>query len=167
MISLYPKDDKEQRLRIKRFLMAASSYLIFSFLVLYCYYLGLYRMSLAATLAWFGFVIAMNAGFYSIFRLGINLRFQDRSMTMIQIAAATIVTMVTLYFIEDVRGAALLFYIVSFSFGIFRLRVKQFLVLAIIALLGYSLIIVLLMVYAPIESSLRWRSSAGSFSPWC
>ena len=149
MISLYPKDDKEQRIRITRFLMAASSYLIFSFLVLYCYYLGLYRMSLAGTLSWFGFVVAMNMGFYSMFRLGINLKFQDKSMTMIQIACATLVTMVTLYFIDDVRGAALLFYIVSFSFGIFRLRVKQFLALAIFAILGYSLIIVLLMLYAP------------------
>ncbi|MBU0994780.1 MAG: GGDEF domain-containing protein [Proteobacteria bacterium] len=149
MISLYPKNDKDQKIRIKRFLMAASSYLVFALLILYCYYLGIYRMPFALTISWFVFVVLMNVVFYSIFRLGINLRFKDKSLTMFQIAAATLVTMVTLYFLDQVRGAGLLFYIVSFSFGIFRLQVRQFLILAIFALLGYLIIILLLMKFEP------------------
>lgn len=149
MISFYPKNDQDQKIRIKRFLMAASSYLVFAFLVLYCYYLGIYKMSVVLTWSWFGFVVLMNIAFYTVFRLGINLRFKDKSLTMFQIASATLVTMVTLYFLDYLRGAGLLFYMVSFSFGIFRLRVRQFLTLALFALLGYAAIIYLLMVFEP------------------
>ncbi len=43
MLHIIPREDPNQALRIKRFLMAFGSYFIWMLLVLYCYMQGLFR----------------------------------------------------------------------------------------------------------------------------
>ena len=54
MMHIIPKDDPKQTLRIKRFLMAFGTYIIWMLIALFCYYDGLFaRIALADLLDFF------------------------------------------------------------------------------------------------------------------
>lgn len=98
---------------------------------------------------WIAVVFLVNTGFYFTIRSEWNMRFKDKSLAVPQIIAATLITMVTIYFIDHARGAMLLLYIVSFTFGVFRLTVKQFFLLTLFALLSFGTVILLLVIFEP------------------
>jgi diguanylate cyclase (GGDEF)-like protein len=142
MWGILPKDDPNQALRIRRFLMAAASYIMWMALFAYCYYEGLARISLVLILLFFCIILLMNTAFYIIFRTGVNKRFKDASLTMPQMIAATLCIMVIAYcFTNESRGIVLSIYLVVFVFGVFRLQTRQFFILAFIALAGYGFVI--------------------------
>jgi diguanylate cyclase (GGDEF)-like protein len=144
MLSIIPHEDHEQALRVKRFLMAFGSYLMWTVLILYCFIQGLFRMSLDQTLGLCGIVFAMNIIIYTIIRTGLNKRFKDPSLTEIQMILGTVTVIIMTYHLNQARGIMLLTYMVVFIFGIFRLNFRQFCALSIFAVLGYGLVITLL-----------------------
>jgi len=81
--TLFPEDAK-QKLRLKRFFMAALSYVLWVGLTFYCYQLGLVDVSyeqfwVAAALAFL-----CNLVFYLLIRSGLNLYWPDPSLTLPQ-----------------------------------------------------------------------------------
>ena len=72
---------------------------------------------------------------------GLNKRFKDPSLTLFQMAWATICIMITLYFIYDLRMVVLMYYLLVMIFGAFRLRLKDFLIISALAIVGYGLVI--------------------------
>jgi len=177
MIDLIPKNDHDQALRIRRFLMAFSAYILWILLTIYCYYLGLFRLSLSYIILICCLVLIMNLVLYIIFRTGINKRFLDRSLTMQQMLLGTIWIMILAYYMDEARGIMLLIYLVIFIFGVFRLQIRQFVILALYALFGYGYVIVLLLSYRPesidlqietlyllvLAANLFWFSIIGSY----
>ena len=155
MISLIPQTSSDQQLRIKRFLMAALSYIVFLFLIIICQQLGIFILSFTNTIAMAGIVFVLNLSFYIIFRTGFNLKFSDKSLTTIQMASAMLVIMVTIYFIDEVRGTFLLLYIVTLSFGIFRLRTRQFLIFTGLIILSYLTVVFIMMKFQPHRTDIR------------
>jgi len=148
MWGILPKDDPKQALRIRRFLMAAASYIMWMGLHAYCYYQGLVRTSLATISLAFCLVVLMNVAFYIIFRTGVNKHFKDASLTMPQMIAATFWIMVIAYYtVNEARGIVLSLYLVVFIFGVFRLRARQFFILTFIAMAGYGFVIFSLLTY--------------------
>lgn len=155
MLSIFPRSDFDQALRIRRFFIAAASYTMWIFLVIYCHTQDIFRMSLVSTLGTCLLVIFMNVILYGIFRSGLNKRFQDPSLTQAQILLATFWIMVIAYHLDEARGITHLLYLVAFIFGVFKLNLRQFLILELYALIGYAYVIALLLAHHPDKINLR------------
>ncbi len=144
MSGFFPKDDYRQTLRIKRFMMAAASYVMWLALSYLCVYQGLARAPLGVFFVSTMIIIVLNTGIYFIFRTGLNKRFNDPSLTLLQMMIATVWCMVIVYYADKARSIMLILYLVVFVFGLFRLRVKQFLFLSVFAVANYAAVIFLL-----------------------
>jgi len=77
-------------------------------------------------------------------RTGFNKRFNDPSLTLLQMMIATFWIMVVLYYSDSARSGVLLLYLVVFVFGLFRLNVRAFLFLSLFAIAAYSTVIFLI-----------------------
>lgn len=145
MFSIFPEDDRNQTLRLKRFLMALGSYLMWLAICVLFYSQGEMKRATAEILviASLG-VITCNLLIYSLIRSGLNKKFKDPSLTLLQMIMATFWVMVIAYYADTMRSLVLLTYLVVFIFGLFRLNVWQFLFLSVFAVINYSLVILLL-----------------------
>ncbi|HEX4300066.1 MAG TPA: GGDEF domain-containing protein [Gammaproteobacteria bacterium] len=136
----FPEDAK-QSLRIRRFLMAALSYVLWVGLTAYCYQLGLVQVSPQ------GFWIAValtgvcNLVFYALLRSGLNRYWPDPSLTLPQMVVATVWVMLLMALAPKVRGMLLMLYAVVFLFGVFRLRRGEYLGLTALVTVGYGLVV--------------------------
>jgi diguanylate cyclase len=151
----FPKDDPAQALRMRHTVMAAASYVTIIGFVIYCSYVGLSRLSPAATWGLSALALTVNALFYLAISSGWNRRLRDPSMTLIQIVASNAWLLLVLYYTEQIRGAVLILFLNSFIFGILQLRTAQFLGVALLALAGYGAVIGLLAKYHPQSLDLR------------
>ena len=145
MFSMFPKDDHKQTLRIKRFLMAFGSYLMWMVITFTLYSLAqLNRMTSNVLSVSFLGIIICNLLIYALIRSGLNKKSKDPSLTLLQMVIATFWVMVIVYYADSMRSMVLLVYLVVFVFGLFKLNVWQFLFLSAFAIINYSLIILLL-----------------------
>lgn len=144
MFSIFPKNDDDQTLRIKRFLMAFGSYLICIIVIVLVYSQELTRIPFNLLVIYFLGVFVCNISIYAIIRAGLNKRFKDPSLTILQMVIATFWVMVVVYYAESPRSAVLLVYVIVFVFGLFRLNVRQFLFLSAFSVVSYTLVILLL-----------------------
>jgi diguanylate cyclase len=145
MFKIFPEDDRNQTLRLKRFLMALGSYLMWLAICILFYSQGEMQRGTVGVLVMAGIgIIACNLLIYSIIRSGFNKRLKDPSLTLLQMIIATFWVMVIAYYADNMRSLVLLTYLVVFIFGLFRLNVWQFLFLSVFAVVNYSLVILLL-----------------------
>jgi diguanylate cyclase (GGDEF)-like protein len=148
---IIPEDNPQQALRLRRYFMALTMYMLCAFLA--------YLSYLANIMEWrtiLGFLIiipAINITFYIVFRTGLNLRMTDPSLTSAQIYCAILVTMFGMYYANEARGFLLLVYVLILLFGIFRLNTRQFLFVSAFSLLTYGVNIVLLYNFRPEQIS--------------
>lgn len=149
MFSIIPQKDPDQSLRIRRFFMATASYIMWLGLVGYFYAAGFLRMTLAGLMTIYAVLTFYNIVVYLIFRFGWNKRYRDPSLTLPQMLAATAFTMLALYWTENARGVIVTLYLVTFLFGVFRLRIRDFLFLTLFAMGSYSLVVLLIQVHHP------------------
>jgi diguanylate cyclase (GGDEF)-like protein len=89
-------------------------------------------------------IVICNLLIYALIRSGLNKKFKDPSLTLLQMIIATFWVMVIVYYSDSMRSLVLLTYLVVFIFGLFRLNVWQFLFLSAFAVANYSLVIFLL-----------------------
>ncbi|QAU33143.1 GGDEF domain-containing protein [Janthinobacterium sp. 17J80-10] len=145
----FPKDDPAQATRARHTLMSSiSSLTIISFTV-YCSHVGLFRVPLPGLFGFVALALAIHALFYAAICAGWNRRLADPSMTLVQIINSILWMMFVLYFIEQVRGTVLMLFMIIFVFGIFRLRLAQFIGAAVFALGAYAIVIALLFFNRP------------------
>ncbi len=140
-------DDKEQAIRIQRFMVSMIAYFLSFGLALLTYelgYLDRWSMGYAGVV-----VIGIFGGFYFWFRSGLNLRMPDPSLTMMQMVVATLVIMFLIYNVTYVRGQFLIIYSVVFLFGIYGLTQRQFLGLSVFVLATYAFVIYMLRHHHP------------------
>lgn len=152
-IGLYPRDNKEQTVRIRRFFMAAGTYAVAFILGLLQSRLGLMEVG-PLYFVLIG-VTAILTGYYLLFRTGTNLRFRDPSLTAPQMYTAAMVLMYCLYVAGPGRGVYLIIYLIVFLFGIFRFDTRQFLRITIFSLATYGLVIYLLLTFKPDTINLK------------
>jgi diguanylate cyclase (GGDEF)-like protein len=145
--SIIPKDDPKQALRIRRFLMAFSAYVICAILCYFSYFAGFVEWK--AFLVWVSAAAVINIILYTILRTGLNLKMADPSMTVIQMCVAILFVMYIMYTANETRGVLLLIYVVILLFGIYRLNTRSFLYVSIFTFLTYGGVITQLHIYRP------------------
>ena len=146
-MELTPQENKEQEVRMRRFLMAAGSSLMVIALAALCWWQGIldFIPFLQATLA----IVFLIVLFYTAFRTGWNRRFSDPSLTLPQIVTSILVISHLLFFANEARTLFLLIYMVSFTFGMFHLSTRQIFGIAYFILACHASVIVLLWKFRP------------------
>ena len=139
--------------------MAAGTSLMVIVLLLVAYLFdGLDRTGLVQGTALILFWVAL---FYVLFRSGLNLRLRDPSLTMPQLASSILTMAYVMYYADRGRGALLIVFLVSFLFGVFRLRTRQLLLLAAIAIARLRAMVLALYAFKPRDRRSRpTRSSS-------
>jgi diguanylate cyclase (GGDEF)-like protein len=141
---ILPADNPQQAHRIRRLFMAAGASAMVTVLLYVSHRFGVLSLRAFVTAA---LLTLMFIGvFYGVFRSGLNLRFLDPSLTLLQILASTVVILYVLYESPRGHGVLSLIYMVSFLFGVFRLTTRELLGLTGFVALSYGLLI-----------SLHWR----------
>ena len=139
--------DDRQALRTRRFLMAAGTSLMVIALLGITYAFG--------GLEWTGLVqgtvliLLWIAVFFVAIRSGFNLRFSDPSLTAPQVASSIVTMAYIMYYADRGRGALLLVFLMTFLFGVFKLRTRQLVLLAVTAILAYGVQVLALYRYKP------------------
>ena len=139
---LFPGDDHEQIVRLRRYLIAAATSLTVVFLLGVCV--------LAGVLAWRPFAIAASvvllsiAAFYFLFRSGLNRRARDPSLTVPMMFAAICVVTYALYHLGAERTSFLLIYPMIMFFGVFALGTRTLLLVGAFIMCAYALVVRLL-----------------------
>ncbi len=127
-----------QSLLLKRFGMAAATYglalLLFGLLVVG----GQYSAEPGAALICAGIVIVSQLVFFGIFLSGINLRFDDPSLTAPQVLVALSMHTYLMYNLHTARGTMLVFYLLILMFGVFQLAPRVFARCAAFAFFGFA-----------------------------
>ncbi|MEW6077078.1 MAG: GGDEF domain-containing protein [Thermodesulfobacteriota bacterium] len=152
MLKLIPTNDPKQALRIRRFFLAATGYVVWMIIIAASSALGLSRTSPAGLALSCGLMFLSLFIFYVFLRTGFNKRFKDPSMTIAQMVIACFWVGVTVYFSEGpIRGSIIALYVVIFVFGIFRLSLPQFFILVAVAGATYASAVCLLHHHHPGE----------------
>lgn len=141
MIKIFPENDSQQVLRLRRFFMACGSYFMWYALIIYFYYLGCFRLSAPSIIFYFILFMLINFVIYFILRTGWNKKFNDPSLTPLQMAVGTVAAMITLYYTDQARGVVLILYLVLFVFGVFRFNFKQFVLFGCFSSISYGVVI--------------------------
>ena len=144
MLSICPEDDTNQTLRIKRFLMALGSYVMWSPLAVFLHFQEHTRVTFNVLIIILSGILTINILLYTIIRTGLNKRLKDPSLTLLQMVIATFWAMVMVYYADSFRSVVLILYLVVFVFGLFRSNVRQFLFLSVFAVVNYAAIMLLL-----------------------
>jgi len=139
--------ERKQAVRLRRYLLAAASYVIVLALLWTGYALGFIHGGPAVAIT--AVSVAANAALYTAFRTNLNLRFADPSLTKFQVYLGITLIMWALYHAEVGRGISLGLCFVVLLFGIFRLSTRELIVAALYTLAAYALIINLLMHLRP------------------
>ncbi|SCY71980.1 GGDEF domain-containing protein [Desulfoluna spongiiphila] len=130
-----------QGLRIKRFAMAATTYLMWLGLFAYVRYMGLSEIPWPVLWRCAFLVTLCNIALLAVFLSGLNRWFKDPSLTLFQMGMGTFWVMVGVYYSGEARGGLLLLYLVVFVYGLFRLKVRQFLFLSAFAIGSYAAVL--------------------------
>lgn len=147
---------QHRRLRLRRFGMAMSTYLLGLLILALCTALGLFPPRSLAVVA--GFFAAINLVLLATFVSGWNDRFQDPSLTAAQVCTG--VTMVALILVlgRDVHFVAAPFYSVIFVFGMLQLNARELAGVATYVLASYGA--ALLVRYQTYGAALDMREEA-------
>ena len=132
---------------MRRFLMAAGTSAMVIALLGVAYALGGLQF---AGFAWGTALILFWVGvFYVLISTGANLRFRDASLTMPQLASSIVTMAFVMYFADSGRASLLIVYLMSFLFGVFRLRTRDLLMLAALAVGSYGAMVIALYQFKP------------------
>ena len=132
---------------MQRFLMAAGTSFMVIVLLYVAYLLeGLDRVGFISGSLLIAFWVAL---FYGLLRSGLNLKFRDPSLTLPQLSSSILTMSFVMYFADGARSALLVVYLIAFLFGVFRLRFRQLLVLAGIAIAAFAVMVGALLRYKP------------------
>ena len=71
-------------------------------------------------------MVVVEPGLLRVFRSGFNLRFEDPSLTWLQMLAATTLLMFAVYSFDRNRALALLLCLVVLVFGVFRFTLREY-----------------------------------------
>jgi signal transduction histidine kinase len=132
------RDEVNQRLRFRRFLLAST------FSALYLVVLAIFytqdKIDRETLFAASAIVATAILGFFTLFRLGLNLRFPDPSLTGLQFLAAVFTMLFVLYRAPDTRLVFAAFFFVALMFGMLRSSGRQLTVLGSVSLACFALV---------------------------
>ena len=149
MLNYLQSSDSKQALRMHRHLTAVLSLTVFTLITQFFYHNDLFsidKTTFNSILIFFWLGVAV---FTLTFRLGFNELSSDPSLTVAQLLWATCFLLTITYLLNEWRGLALMAYFGMLSFGYFKLKFREFLSVALFAILGYAVIILYIFLYEP------------------
>jgi len=149
MFDIVFSSDPKQTLRMLRHIAAIMSMLAFTLLSVFFFYNNLFSIDETTFNAILIFFWAGVFMFSFIIRTGLNKKFSDPSLTIPQMVWGTCFLLAITYLLNEWRGLILMAYFGMLSFGFFKLRFREFLSVALLAILGYALIILYIFIYEP------------------
>ncbi len=126
-------------------MMAAATSFMVVVLLWVAYWFG--GLSWSGVVQGTALILFWVAVFYTVLRSGLNLRLADPSLTMLQLSVSILSMAYIMFYADRGRGALLVVYLISFLFGVFRLRTRQLLRLAATAVLAYATMVASLYVF--------------------
>ena len=141
---------------VRSFQLAAAAYAVSVLLLFLAYSVKLIGMSgMVASVA---LIVAVNLVFFAAFKLHLNERFADASLTLAQTLAAIAVIMFIAFQFERDRSLVLVWCLVVMLFGVFRFRPREFTTTTLFMLAGYALVINMLMSFKPekVDVLIEW-----------
>ena len=140
LLDVQPAQDTfKQRLRLRRFLLAAA------FSMLYLAVLAIFyaqdKIDGDTLLTAYAIVAAFILFFFGLFRLGLNLRFPDPSLTGWQLLASVFTMLYVVYRAPETRIAFIAFFFVALMFAMLRHSGTKLAVLGFVSLLSFALVI--------------------------
>jgi len=133
------RDQLRQRLRLRRFLFASAFSAVY-LLVLTLFY-AQDKVGLQTLLEDVVIVATFILLFFCLFRLDINLRFPDPSLTGWQLLAAVFTMLYVVYRAPETRLVFTAFFFVALLFGMLRHSGTKVVVLGCVSLLAFALVI--------------------------
>ena len=132
------REETRQRLRLNRFLLASA------FSVVYLLVLVLFNMrgkvDTGTLIDASAIVVVLIAVFFGIFRLGLNLRFADPSLTAFQLLAAVLTMLFVVYRAPETRLVFATFFLVALMFGMLRSGARRLTVLGLFSLTLFAIV---------------------------
>ena len=141
MFRLIPEDPPERAVRIRRQFMALYSYCLlwfgtFAGVELTAFDPGTPHITI------FTLLFSVNVVFYIMLRSGYSERFQDPSLTILQMITGILAITAVLYFSRELRGAMLSIYLMVMTFGVISLDRRQLLWMAIFIQSSFSILLI-------------------------
>jgi diguanylate cyclase len=128
-------DARQQSLRLKRFLIASTTYALGFVILALCSAMGLFS---TGNLWAVGFVfLAVNLGFFSAIRSGWNQRFEDPALTQAQVCVGVALVALILMLGEQVHFLAVPFYSSLFVFAMLKLNPRELFDVEVFVLVSY------------------------------
>ena len=135
-VAFSSREETRQRLRLKRFLLASGSSIVYLLVLVVFTVHG--NVDLATLVQGSTIVVVLIVAFYVIFRLGINLRFADPSLTAPQVLAAVFTMLFVEYRAPETRVVFATFFFIALMFGMLRSSATQLTILGIVSLASYA-----------------------------
>ncbi|MFZ1987390.1 MAG: hypothetical protein WAU91_23475 [Desulfatitalea sp.] len=152
-----PSTRIKQRLRLRRFSMAAGTYLVVLLALLLTTRMGFGHLTQMQWITVVGLALFNNGLFFILFITGANLRCADPSLTWVQIFLSSLWGATPMYALSEMRPILMMFYIPAFSFGMLRLNRRQYLALVACVMAIYTAILVLQYTQAPAVFQFRYE----------
>ncbi len=138
MMSHPVTDQATQRLLLKRFSLAAGTYVLVIALVWVAFCAGYYQATFFGIWLASVLVLLSQGALSLVFFGGYNQRFKDPSLTQFQVLMGLGWQTFLLAHLDSARGTFLVLYVLVLLFGLFHLPSKVFIRCAIFALLGFT-----------------------------
>ncbi len=155
MFAVIPIHDRNQALRIKRLSISIAAIGLFFVFLLVCLLAGMVDISLWEYMVLAGVLITINLSYYGIIRSGLNLRFKDPSLTMLQWCVMVTLISYVLLHAHPIRSAVMTSYLLTNLFGVFQFSRKEFIFATVLPLLQYGAIILWETKYPPVNYNFR------------
>jgi signal transduction histidine kinase len=133
-----PRDELKQRLRERRFLLASAFSLVY--LGVLAVFHTQHKIDSATLLAACMIVAGLILVVFAVFRLGLNQRFRDPSLTTFQILAAVLTMLFVFYRAPETRLVFAAFFFVALMFGMLRASWTELTILGSISLAAFGLV---------------------------
>ncbi|PVZ12513.1 MULTISPECIES: diguanylate cyclase [unclassified Pseudomonas] len=131
-------DKTLQALLLKRFGLAAGTYVLFLAAAWCAWFAGDLALSLPAALCGTALVVGCQLALLAVFSSQLNWRFSDPSLTQAQVVAAIVSLTGLLAFLGQTRGLFMMLYVVLLLFGLFHLPRRVFVRCAVLEFAGFS-----------------------------
>ena len=127
-----------QKLLLKRFVMAACTYLLVLALVWVTFFCGYFQGSLQAICVGSLLALGSQGGLLAVFLSQANQRFKDRSLTEAQVVLGIALQTGLLAWLGSGRGVFVGLYVVVLLFGLFHLPRRVFIRCAMLVFIAFS-----------------------------
>lgn len=143
-------------MRAYNFLLVIAAYSVAILLLFLGYTVKL--IGLPGLLASAALIVVVNTVFYAVFKLKLNARVIDPSLTQAQTLAAIALIMFIAFQFDRDRSLVLVWCLVVMLFGVFRFKPREFTTTTLFMLAGYALVINLVMYFKPekVDVLIEW-----------